>query len=162
MRNVTFYGPPKKCDITVEDQLFGRVVAYVYTIEFQKRGLPHCHMLLTLHVDDIIKSVQLDKLICAEIPNLDQNPRLFEIVKKFMIHGPCGALNTQASCMENGVCKKKFPKPFSSETRLNKDGYRSYSRSDDGKTIAINAKKIATIGLLTHTIQYCLYCMIVT
>ena len=32
--------------------LLGRMVAHVYVIEFQKRGLPHAHMLLWLHNDD--------------------------------------------------------------------------------------------------------------
>lgn len=29
--------------------IFGKAVAYVHTIEFQKRGLPHMHLLLILH-----------------------------------------------------------------------------------------------------------------
>lgn len=28
--------------------LFGTIIAYVYTIEFQKRGLPHAHMLFAI------------------------------------------------------------------------------------------------------------------
>lgn len=32
--------------------LFGRIISYVYTIEFQKRGLLHAHLLCTLHPDD--------------------------------------------------------------------------------------------------------------
>lgn len=35
-------------DITVKN-VFGKVIAVVYTIEFQKRGLPHAHILLILH-----------------------------------------------------------------------------------------------------------------
>ena len=31
--------------------LFGPVVAHVHVIEFQKRGLPHCHMLVILKKD---------------------------------------------------------------------------------------------------------------
>ncbi len=55
---------------------------------------------------------QLDELICTEIPDKQHNPTLCETVKKFMIHGPCDALNPQASCMENGMGSKKYPKPF--------------------------------------------------
>jgi Helitron helicase-like domain at N-terminus len=29
-------------------KVFGRVAAHVYVIEFQKRGLPHMHLLATL------------------------------------------------------------------------------------------------------------------
>ena len=39
-------------DIT-ENEIFGRIVAHVETIEWQKRkGLPHLHLLVTLHQDD--------------------------------------------------------------------------------------------------------------
>ncbi|XP_022163988.1 uncharacterized protein LOC111029333 [Myzus persicae] len=37
-------------DITV-NKVFGNVDAYVYTIEFQKRGLPHAHILIILDED---------------------------------------------------------------------------------------------------------------
>lgn len=30
--------------------VFGHAVAYIYTIEFQKRGLPHMHLLIVLKV----------------------------------------------------------------------------------------------------------------
>src|SRR5882757_7114127 len=35
------------CDLT-KNNIFGTSLAYIYTIEFQKRGLPHMHLLLTL------------------------------------------------------------------------------------------------------------------
>ncbi|KAF8801157.1 hypothetical protein BYT27DRAFT_7047348, partial [Phlegmacium glaucopus] len=38
----------------IDDGAFGKVLAMVYTIEFQKRGLPHMHLLLFLHPDDKI------------------------------------------------------------------------------------------------------------
>lgn len=28
--------------------MFGKVIAYIYTIEYQKRGLPHAHILIIL------------------------------------------------------------------------------------------------------------------
>ena len=34
----------------IDGELFGKVVSYSYSVEFQKRGMPHMHMLLTLHV----------------------------------------------------------------------------------------------------------------
>ncbi|KAF9643366.1 hypothetical protein BDM02DRAFT_3065665, partial [Thelephora ganbajun] len=36
--------------------IFGRTVAYVYTIEFQKRGLPHMHILIFLQPEDKIQT----------------------------------------------------------------------------------------------------------
>ena len=32
-----------------EGKVFGKTVAFIYVIEFQKRGLPHAHILLILH-----------------------------------------------------------------------------------------------------------------
>lgn len=40
-----------KEDIIVKGVL-GKVIAYVYVIEFQKRGLPHAHMLIILDEND--------------------------------------------------------------------------------------------------------------
>ena len=31
-----------------EKQWLGQVIAYIYVVEFQKRGLPHAHILLIL------------------------------------------------------------------------------------------------------------------
>jgi len=35
-------------DLIVKSKFFGEVAAFVYVIEFQKRGLPHVHVLITL------------------------------------------------------------------------------------------------------------------
>ena len=44
-------------DITIYHVL-GKVVAEVHGIEFQKRGLPHCHILIHLHPGDkVIKMI---------------------------------------------------------------------------------------------------------
>ena len=77
-------------DITKYNAL-GRSVAHVYTIEFQKRGLPHCHMLVILHPDDKFTTPEaIDKFVSAELPDPNTNPRLYKIVTSCMIHGPCG------------------------------------------------------------------------
>lgn len=86
--------------------------ADISTIEFQKRGLPHAHILLFLDglKTDLSPEV-IDQIICAEIPNRDIDPDLFEIVTNCMIHGPCGHLKPNASCM----VEKKMFKIFSKE-----------------------------------------------
>ena len=56
----------------MKDGIFGRAIAHVYTIEFQKRGLPHMHFLIFLHKDDKIKEpADVDKIVCAEFPDKD-------------------------------------------------------------------------------------------
>jgi hypothetical protein len=118
---------------------FGKVVAHVHTIEFQKRGLPHAHILLWLDEHDKLRSCDdYDNFISAELPDKYAEPDLWKIVTKFQIHGPCGSLVPDPSkcpCMESGVCSKRFPKEFCEVTRDSADGYPVYRRRDDGRFV---------------------------
>lgn len=128
---------------------FGRVVARVSVIEFQKRGLPHAHILLILDGPDKPKTPEdYNNIVRAELPDKDKEPKLFEAVVQHMLHGPCGAGYTKAPCMVGGVCSKGYPKPFqevrcylcsvsrnSLQTTDNNDnGYPLYRRRDNGRT----------------------------
>jgi len=54
----------------------------MYTIEFQKRGLPHAHILLSLNGESKLKnSTDIDKVISAELPNADLYPKLEKVVQ---------------------------------------------------------------------------------
>ncbi len=122
-----------KLDSLIDDltkhAVFGRSEAHVYTIEFQKRGLPNAHILVTLRPEDKFSTAeQIDKYVCAEIPSRASNPRLREIVTRCMMHGPCGATNQFAPCMDGGNCTKQFPKSFNHTTIPNVKGYPLYRR----------------------------------
>ena len=132
----------------VKNEIFGKTVAHVETIEWQKRkGLPHLHLLVTLHHDFKIRdATDIDKFVSAEIPDWAENPRLFEAVKNHMIHGPCGKLNKNSPCMEamgnSGVkiCSKEFPKSFQKETEMTETSYPVYMRrkpEDGGRTFEL-------------------------
>ena len=87
-----------------KNQVLGKTIASVHVIEFQKRGLPHCHMLITLCNEDKIHTADdIDSCICAEIPDPNVDPNLYEIVKSTMVHGPCGHLNPNSPYMKDGV-----------------------------------------------------------
>jgi len=93
-------------DITVS-MVFGAIVAWCGAIEFQKRGLPHFHGLFILEKDSKIRNRHdIDKIIKAEIPDEASNPRLYNIIKQTMMHGPCGNLKKNAVCMEGDNCTK--------------------------------------------------------
>ena len=94
----------------LKKHILGKPVAHVYTIEFQKRGLPHAHILIILAEDcKPGGNSDYDKIVCAEIPDPEVQPRLYSIVKRCMIHGPCGASKKNAPCMRNkGSCSKDF------------------------------------------------------
>jgi hypothetical protein len=56
-------------------------VAYLYTIEFQKRNLLHIHLLLILIQEYKPKTVaNYDTIISAELPDKDSKPNTFNTV----------------------------------------------------------------------------------
>ena len=100
-------------------------------IEFQKRGLPHAHILVILQQSDKpITDDDYDKFVCAEIPNPSTHPRLYSMVTNHMIHGPCGDICPNQVCMdkETCACTKSFPKPLSEATTHDEDSFPSYRR----------------------------------
>jgi hypothetical protein len=76
-------------------------------------------------------------LISAEIPDKDEDLELYEIVIRRMIHGPCGELNPNSSCMFDGKCSKGYPKDYEPHTRENVDGYPRYRRRCDGRSFKV-------------------------
>ena len=120
----------------VKNGIFGRTVAHVYTIEWQKRkGLPHMHLLIKLHPDNKICGPEdINRFISAEIPDPAKNPRLYKAVMKHMVHGPCGKNFPHSPCMEpigntsSKACSKDFPKAYQLETEMTEFSYPVYRR----------------------------------
>jgi len=126
-----------------KNHIFGKVKAHVHVIEYQKRGLPHMHLLIILDYDAKIRDIdKIDSIVCAEIPNKATHPELHKIVTKNMIHNPCGIKNGNpfSPCLENGKCTKEFPKEFIAKTRENVNGYHIYQRKDDGNKFTVRMK----------------------
>ena len=98
-----FYGKLEAMkDMLFKKQILGVVVAYVYVVEFQKRGLPHAHFLLIMEsAYKLIVPEQYDRLISAELPDKHKYPELYAMVVKHIMHGPCGSLNQRMF-----ACKK--------------------------------------------------------
>uniref|UniRef100_A0A1U7VM58 Uncharacterized protein LOC104217469 n=1 Tax=Nicotiana sylvestris TaxID=4096 RepID=A0A1U7VM58_NICSY len=117
-----------------EKQIFGSVKSVIYTIEFQKRGLPHAHILLFLH-NKYPNVGDIDLVISAEIPDESVDPNYYMAVKNFMMHGPCGSVRKSSPCMRHGRCTKHFPKKFVQNTTIDEDGYPVYKRRDNGRNI---------------------------
>ncbi|XP_062113950.1 uncharacterized protein LOC133824953 [Humulus lupulus] len=105
----------------------------IYTIEFQKKGLPHAHILLFLHSTLKNPSADhIDNIISVEIPDLNVDPDGYNAINKFMIHGPCGKLNSNSPCMMQDRCTKHFPKKFNDQTTIDTDGFPVYKRRNTG------------------------------
>ena len=104
-------------------------ISGINIIEFHKRGLPHCHMLLCLASrDEFLSSASVDDAICAELPDANQDPELFDIIFKTMIHRPCGLANPSSPCMLDGKFSKKFTNNFCDQTNFETEGYPVYRR----------------------------------
>ena len=124
-------------EMVTRKDIFGKCDGDSWNDEFQKRLLPHSHNLFWIK-DFFLTPERIDMVISAEIPDPVQDPELFEIVTKNMIHGPCGITNPSAPCMVNGVCSKGFPKAFQTTTLVGEGSYPLYKRrspSQGGRTV---------------------------
>ena len=123
-------------------QGFGRFLGCVWIIGYQKRGLPHMHLLLFLHPEHrFLTPEHIDEIICAELPTPLQDPtgELCTIIGTSIVHGPCRSDYQQAPCMQSHVqgsttCAKGFPKGFQDATVVQEDGYPLYRRRNTGDT----------------------------
>ncbi|KAF5480113.1 hypothetical protein F2P56_000882, partial [Juglans regia] len=131
-------------DRLFKQQIFGKVSAYVYVIEHQKRGLPHAHFLIILQRDwKLYAPESFDEIVSAEIPDKNTNLHLHNAVVKHMMHGPCGVLNPTNICMKkNGYCKSHYPKNFASSTTVGNDCFPIYRRSDNGITVKVRGHNL--------------------
>ncbi|XP_074266035.1 uncharacterized protein LOC141588494 [Silene latifolia] len=125
-----------------------------YTIEFQKRGLPHAHILIFLHRDDKFpEAANVDKIISAEIPDPDENPLLYAVVKDHMIHGPCGKDFPTCPCMVDSKCSRNFPKRCIESTTIDDDGYPVYKRREEGFTMQKSGRVLGNEWVVPYNAQ---------
>uniref|UniRef100_A0AC34FIM2 ATP-dependent DNA helicase n=1 Tax=Panagrolaimus sp. ES5 TaxID=591445 RepID=A0AC34FIM2_9BILA len=130
--------------------LFGKVQAYHVVMEFQKRGMPHLHVILIM--DKQVGANEVDKYISARIPDLPdpkdrseaaiQLRRLHEIIMRNNIH----LCNENSGCQINGICTKGYKKPFSQSTVIHSHKPAEYQRlppktKNDGKKQSEKEKK---------------------
>ena len=139
-------------DDLLHKNVLGQIVGVICTIEFQKRGLPHAHILVILTENDKPRSESdIDKIVSAEIPDELIDAELFATVKQCMLHGPCGTkvtpnrwktLKCCKSPAQPGVCTDNYPRMFQDETTLNNDGFPQYRRRDDGKSVTVRGVEL--------------------
>ncbi|RCN43056.1 hypothetical protein ANCCAN_10937 [Ancylostoma caninum] len=123
--------------------VLGEVSAWIAVYEWQKRGLPHVHMLITLKEQDKPRTAaDVDRLVRAEIPDPVTQTRLYEIVTKTMLHRKCGATSPSAPCMRDGKCSKRFPMEFCEATEIPPDGYPKYRRPNNGRMVQMDGQTL--------------------
>ena len=114
----------------------GVVAAYNWTIEFQKRGLPHAHILLIMPRQDRPRTAaDVDRVVTAELPDKNDPAQreLYDTVITSLLHGPCGEMG-KPCCDEYGVCTKGFPHDFFKNTEIVAEKYPTCRRRDDGRS----------------------------
>ncbi|XP_060965525.1 uncharacterized protein LOC115712693 [Cannabis sativa] len=86
----------------------------------------------------IVNPEDFDRIVSAEIPNENEQPYLYSLVLKHMIHGPCGIFNPTNVCMQkHGKCRSHYPKPYCPETYHGEDSYPKYKRRNNNKKVKI-------------------------
>jgi hypothetical protein len=86
-----------------KNHILGRTIVGIYVVTFQKRGLPHAHILIFFTKDYKPHTMEdVDRMISAELPDSDSNKLAHETVARCMMHGPCGVAFPNAPCMEEG------------------------------------------------------------
>uniref|UniRef100_A0A1I8AIP3 ATP-dependent DNA helicase n=1 Tax=Steinernema glaseri TaxID=37863 RepID=A0A1I8AIP3_9BILA len=114
--------------------ILGEMKAYYLAIEFQKRGMPHAHIVM-IPADDVSTRTpaNVDDYIRAEVPQrpadddhsdqAEQTRRELELIK-VQIH-VCKKDRCQIAGKD---CNKRFPKCYSSVTILHDNDYPQYRR----------------------------------
>ena len=92
---------------------------------------------------------QYDSICCAELPDRNAEPELYQIVTDCMMHGPCGDDDPLCPCMRNRKCSKRFPKEWNELSRET-NGYPVYRRRRNGSQPAVQADGVTAI------IRYCM------
>ncbi len=129
------------------------MIAGIYVVEFQKRGLPHAHIFI-FFIEDCKPHTgeDVDHMISAEFPNSETNKLAHETVARCMMHGPCGAAFPNALCMEEGKCKKQYPRKFQSEMVTDVNGYPIYLRRDTGHIVLVHGIELDNRWVATQNV----------
>ncbi|GMF35712.1 unnamed protein product [Phytophthora fragariaefolia] len=105
--------------------------ARIYVVGFQKRGLPHAHIVIIAAEEGKPRTRELiDKFVSAEVPDKIVNPDLHETVMTWMMHGPCGPANPDSPL---GGAVEPLPQTYDCH---------------------INVKVCTTIGAITYLYKY--------
>ena len=107
----------------------------LHVIEFQKRGLPHAHILIKFERDCVLAS-DIDKIISAEMPSDESDAAL---VRKFMMHshrdpGVNGRVNSCQKMTSSGryKCRFRYPHSLQDFTTFDFEGRVYYRRRKNG------------------------------
>lgn len=117
----------------------GRLLYIVHSVEFQKRGLPHAHILLKFE-HDCIHPDDVDAVVSAEMP-LDADDA--QLVHTFMIHNhPLPAKEPSKYCERvdadgRKYCRFGYPQNLQPSTTIDAEGRVHYRRRKSGDEMVV-------------------------
>lgn len=107
----------------------------------KKIGFPHEHFLLIMDNNSKLSGPDdYDKYISIELLDEKKYPILHRLVRKHVMHGPCGIHNSKCACKIDGNCRFKYPRQFCEQTQQGKDDYPIYIRCRDAHKVFIRKK----------------------
>ncbi|KAL4436594.1 hypothetical protein ABPG75_003733 [Micractinium tetrahymenae] len=125
-------------NLLTEQKILGKTIAKIFVVEFQKRGLPHAHILIILAGKDKLRTPE----------DIDRVP-------------------PKHRGMEGGDCTKRFPRDWQDEPTVPEDGYPLYRRRNDGRTVSkgavpldnrwvchINVEVVSSISAVKYLYKY--------
>lgn len=108
--------------------------AFAYSVEYQKRGMPHIHMLLTLDEEKLNLTPEfVDNIISAEnVPKPADSDHSEAAAQANTLRGYVGEFQlhtcSDTYCLrDDGKCEKRFPREYSNETVIS-DTFPQYRR----------------------------------
>jgi hypothetical protein len=117
----------------------GRPEYCIHCVEFQKRGLPHSHILIRFPVD-CFEPTDIDRIVSAEIPADAEDAKL---VRKFMLHNhplptrPAAKYCQRESADGTRTCRFNYPHPLQPTTTIDVEGRVHYRRRQIGDEMVV-------------------------
>lgn len=112
----------------------GSVQYVIHCVEFQRRGLPHAHVLISF-AQPCASPADIDMVVSAELP---ADPEDRKLVEGFMVHKhPTvdGEQTIPNYCLKKDKttdCRFKYPRPLQPTTFLEANGTVQYRRRNIG------------------------------
>ena len=117
----------------------GRVVYCISSVEFQKRGLPHVHILIK-YTSDCNQPFDIDHIVSAEMPDNEDDR---DLVTRYMIHHhpplnrPPSSYCQKIDATLNRICRFHYPRPLQDLTTIDNEGRVHYRRRHEGDRMVV-------------------------
>ena len=150
----------------------GHQVCRIYVVEFQKRGLPHAHIVVILKEGDRpMTPADIDSLSSAEIPPLpaddDDSPEaakqreLRELVLEHMVHNDCSGPNgRRCPCWDDVKkgCGGNFPFAFAPTSSMGDERRKAVLRRRQGAawTANVNSRGVTNEYVVPYNASFLL------